>query len=205
VHEGADAVRGHLHADLEYQRRLLRFVENHDEPRAATALPGGRGRAAAVTVATLPGATLWHEGQFEGRTVQLPVFLARRPDEEPDEDLRAFYARLVPAARAVRRGAWRLLDTEGWPDNGSFRDVVAWAWSVEADGVPHHVIVVNLSGHASQARVPLPWPALAGSPWVLSDELSGQVFDRDGDELSGPGLFVDLPAWGCHVLAVDPR
>ena len=63
---------------------------------------------------------------------------------------------------------------------------------------------MNLSGHASQARVRLPWPALAGSPWSLSDELSGQVFDRDGDELSGSGLFVDLPAWGCHVLAVHP-
>src|SRR6266511_1600597 len=27
----------------------------------------------AVAVATLPGATLWHDGQFEGRRVQLPA------------------------------------------------------------------------------------------------------------------------------------
>jgi hypothetical protein len=204
VHDGADAVRGHLHADPGYQQRLLRFVENHDEPRAAATLPGERGRAAAVTVATLPGATLWHEGQLEGRTVQLPVFLSRRPDETPDESLRAFYDRLVPTARLVRRGAWRLLDAVGWPDNGSFRDVLAWTWSDTGD-LPHHVVVVNLSGHASQARIRLPWPALAGSAWFLSDELSGQVFDRDGDELSGSGLFVDLPPWGCHVLAVRAR
>jgi hypothetical protein len=205
VHDTADAVRGHLHADLEYQRRLVRFVENHDEPRAAATLPGERGRAAAVTIATLPGATLWHDGQSEGRTVRLPVFLARRPDEKPDESLRAFYDRLVPVARDVRRGAWRLLDTEGWPDNTSYRDVLAWSWSDDEDSRPHHVVVVNLSANVSQARVRLPWAQVAGSHWRLSDELSGEAFDRDGDELTGPGLYVALPAWGCHVLAVASR
>lgn len=57
-----------------------------------------------MAVATLPGATLWHEGQFEGRRVRPPVFLRRRPQEPVDEPLRAFYGRLLPAAAAVRRG-----------------------------------------------------------------------------------------------------
>src|SRR5215470_10576118 len=92
--ENAAAVRGHLGAGRDYQDKLIRFIENHDEPRAATALPGGRDRAAAVAVATLPGATLWHDGEFEGRRVRLPVFLGRRPDEPADEDLRRFYHRL---------------------------------------------------------------------------------------------------------------
>ena len=63
----ASAVRGHLRADLAYQSRLLRFLENHDEPRIASRLGPGAERAAAVAIATLPGATMWHEGQFEGR------------------------------------------------------------------------------------------------------------------------------------------
>ena len=67
IGENASAVRGHLRADLSYQSRLLRFLENHDEPRIASRLPGEAARAAAVAVATLPGATMWHEGQFEGR------------------------------------------------------------------------------------------------------------------------------------------
>jgi len=87
AHEDAGAVRMHLGAGQDYQRRLIRFIENHDEPRAAAAMPGGRDRAAAIAVATLPGATLWHDGQFEGRRVRLPVFLGRRPDEPADEDL----------------------------------------------------------------------------------------------------------------------
>ena len=35
VHDSADSIRGHLQADPAYQERLIRFIENHDEPRAA--------------------------------------------------------------------------------------------------------------------------------------------------------------------------
>ena len=48
VHESPQSVRGHLHADLSYQSRLVRFLENHDEPRIAKELLGDRERAAAV-------------------------------------------------------------------------------------------------------------------------------------------------------------
>ena len=80
-HENAESVRQHLLADAAYQQGMVRFIENHDEPRAATAFPDGRGRAAAVAILTLTGAKLLHEGQFEGRQVRLPVFLGRRPVE----------------------------------------------------------------------------------------------------------------------------
>ncbi len=43
VHEGAESVRGHLTADIGYQERLVRFVENHDEPRAAATFAPGEG------------------------------------------------------------------------------------------------------------------------------------------------------------------
>ena len=66
-HEPAENVRLHLCADLAYQERLLRFIENHDEPRAAATFTPEKHRAAAVTALTLPGARLIHEGQLEGR------------------------------------------------------------------------------------------------------------------------------------------
>ncbi|HET6533598.1 MAG TPA: alpha-amylase family glycosyl hydrolase [Actinoplanes sp.] len=204
VHEDAGAVRMHLTAGPDYQRRLLRFIENHDEPRAAAALPGGRDRAAAVVVATLPGATLWHDGQFDGRTVHLPVFLGRYPAEPADPDLRRFYRRLTAAAADVRRGDWTLLDVGGWPDNPTHRDVLAWAW--RDDDRAGHLVTVNLSGHPSQGRVALPGDfAVRGHRWRLTDRLDGRVFDRDGDELATTGLYVDLPPWGAHVLAVEPH
>ena len=121
-----DGVRVHLHADLGYQSRLVRFLENHDEPRIADRLPRAASQAAAVAVGTLPGATLWHEGQFEGRRVRPPVFLARRPDEPLDADLAAWYGRLVAvlARHRVRTGTWQLLEATGWPANQSCRNLV---------------------------------------------------------------------------------
>ncbi|WP_328975168.1 alpha-amylase family glycosyl hydrolase [Streptomyces canus] len=197
LHESADSVRAHLGADLAHQRGLVRFLENHDEPRAAAALPGDRGRAAAVAVATLPGATLWHEGQFEGRRVRPPVFLRRRPQEPVDEPLRDFYGRLLPAAAAVRRGDWRPLTPTGWPDNDTHRDLLAWTWT-HADA--RHLVVVNDSDRPAQARLPLPWDDLRGRACRATDLLTGEVYDRDGGELADCGLFVSLEGWGCHVL-----
>jgi hypothetical protein len=197
--EDAESVRKHLAADRDYQDGLIRFLENHDEARAAETVPGGRGRAAAVAIATLPGATLWHDGQFEGRRVRLPVFLARFPDEVADPDLAAFYRGLVSVAGPVRQGEWRLLDTHGWPDNPSHREVLAWAWHDER---PRTVVVVNYSDRPAQARVELPWPSLAGRSWQLTDLMDGRTFERDGDELAGGGLYIDLPGWGSHILTL---
>jgi hypothetical protein len=39
----------------------------------------------------------------------------------------------------------------------------------------------------------------------MADQLSHQTFDRDGDELAGEGLYVELDAWGPHLLSVVPR
>ncbi len=196
-------IRDHLHADLSYQSRLLRFLENHDEPRIASCLPGDAERAAAVAIATLPGANLWHEGQFEGRRVRPPVFLSRRPDEAPDVELASWYRRLLAAvdAHQVRVGAWRLLEASGWPDNQSCRNMVAWSWAGDRGG-DRHMVVVNFSEQPAQARIPLDWPDLPGRSWRFTDILSQSAFERDGAELAGPGLFVDLGPWQFHLLAL---
>jgi hypothetical protein len=200
----AAAVRGHLRADLSYQSRLMRFLENHDEPRIAARLPGAAERAAAVAIATLPGATLWHEGQFEGRRVRPPVFLSRRPDEPPDTELADWYRRLLAtvAGHKVRAGAWRLLEANGWPDNQTCRNLLAWSWAGNG-GIDRHVVVINLSGQPAQARIPLDWMDLRARNCRLTDLLGGSEFDRDGDELGAPGLFVALEPWQFYLLAVQ--
>ena len=199
-------LRAHLGADLAYQSRLLRFLENHDEPRIASRLPAEAEKAAAVAVATLPGATLWHEGQFEGRQVHPPVFLSRRPDEAPVPGLADWYRRLLAAVAAgrVRDGHWQLLDVTGWPDNDSGRNLLAWSWSPGASlgAAGRHLVVVNFSGAGAAGQVQLGWDGLGGRQWTLASLTGDGVFQRDGDELASRGLFVDLPAYGWHLLAV---
>ncbi|HYW24804.1 MAG TPA: alpha-amylase [Terriglobales bacterium] len=200
LHESARDVRGHLQADIAYQRKLLRFLENHDEPRAAATMPRDKECAAAVAIATLPGATLWHEGQFEGRRVRPPVFLARRPDEPLDGELRDFYGRLIEAVHAsgMRDGEWRLLDSTGWPDNATSENLLAWSWW----GPERHVVVVNLSDQPAQARIQLPWDDLRDRRWRLSELTVDVTFDRDGGELADAGLFVALDGWRWHLISV---
>ena len=207
-------VRGHLRAELAYQSRLVRFLENHDEPRIAGLLPGDAERAAAVAIATLPGATLWHEGQFEGRRVRPPVFLSRRPGEPSDPALASWYRRLlaIVASYRVRAGDWQLLEVAGWPDNDSCRNLLAWSWTTDgagggvADDVAHghgrYVVVVNLSTESADGRVGLGWTDLNGRGWNLTDLLDDRVYERSGDELADQGLFVALPPGGCHLFAM---
>ena len=109
-HSNAEDIRLHLCADLAYQAKLLRFIENHDEPRASATFSPEKQRAFALTIATLPGTKLFHEGQFEGRKVRLPVFLSRRRNESTDSALSEFYKGLLKAVdRPVfREGQWSL-------------------------------------------------------------------------------------------------
>jgi hypothetical protein len=200
AHDPAGSVRGHLQADAGYQERLLRFVENHDEPRAAATFGPAQARAAAVAMSTLQGARLYHDGQLEGHRTHIPVFLGRGPDEPDDGELRAFYTRMLRAVAesGLRTGEWRLCECSGWPNDDSFRALVAWCWS---NAESRHLVVVNLSDAPATARVHLPWTDLAGRSWTLADRLAGQRFERAGDELDDQGLYVGLGPWASHFLA----
>jgi hypothetical protein len=200
----AESVRLHLTADLPYQAKLLRFLENHDEPRAASAFPPGREQAAAVVTYSLPGARLFYEGQFEGRKIRLPVFLGRCPDEPIDKDIQAFYGKLLNAINTpvFRNGDWSLRDRSGWPENASYQNLVAWTWHSDHES---YIVVVNLSDHPAQAKVSVGWPELAGKQYLLTDAFSGAEYERDGDELLHSGLYVDLLPWGYHFLRCGSR
>lgn len=202
LHGEAEDVRRHLQADVKYQQGLVRFVENHDEPRAAAVFGDKRARAAAVTVATVPGAKLFHEGQFEGRHVKLPVQLGRRPSETKDFHLQAFYRQLLRLINALvfREGDWALCEVSAPLGSTTNRQLAAWCWSREEE---RRLVVVNLSDLAARGRVELCWDDLAGRKWLLTEALSGEVYERQGDEMLEPGLSVVLEPWGFHFLQLS--
>ena len=73
-------------------------------------------------------AKLPDERQFAGCRVKLPVQLGRRPLEPADGGLQTFYQKLLKAvnSKAFREGEWRLCERSGWPDNQSYKNLVAW-------------------------------------------------------------------------------
>jgi hypothetical protein len=194
AHGDAQSIRAHVAADPAWQRRLVRFLENHDEPRAAVNFPPARNRAAAVVLLTLPGVPLLYHGQLEGRRIRPPVQLRRAPREAPDEELAGFWLRLLGlvADERLRDGEWQLLDVAGWPDNRSGERLLAWRWA-------RHVVVVNFGDTPADGLVQL-GPSLAGETWRLVDVLHDVAFERDGDDLATRGLYVRLGPWESHVL-----
>jgi hypothetical protein len=198
VHEAAESVHGHLTADAGYQDGLVRFIENHDEPRAASTFSPGKGRAVAVVTMSQTGARLVHEGQLDGRRVQLPVFLGRRPDEALDPGLHAFYERLFGSLKdgVLRTGDWQLARRSGWEGNDTWENLVCWGWRGAA---ARKLVVVNLSGAPASGHVAVEWDDLGDSSWQLDDASSGEVYERSGDDLRN-GLYVSLDAWGWHLF-----
>ena len=201
VEGDARKVRDHLHADMDFQHRSARFLENHDEARAAATFPPDKHRAAAVVTFLCPGLRFLQEGQLEGAKVHLPIHLCRRPVEPVDEELKAFYASLLACLRtsALREGDCKLLEPRAaWDGNWTHDCFVVQAWQDESDD--RLIAAVNFADHQSQCYVSLPFDDLAGRRWSLQDLLSDARYEREGDTLETPGLYLDLPAWGYNVF-----
>jgi Alpha amylase, catalytic domain len=129
----AQPVRDHLRADFEVQRKSVRFIENHDERRAADAFTPAVHQAAAVVAFFCPGMRFFHQGQLEGRRNRIPVHLRRGPAEEVDPALFAFYDRLLACLRRseAHDGEWRLLEcVAAWDGNPTAPESVLCAGSV---------------------------------------------------------------------------
>jgi glycosidase len=199
IHESADTVKQHLQADFGFQSHLLRFLENHDEDRAAANLPLARLKAASVIMAAIPGACLINEGQWEGRKIWHHVLLGRRQPEPLNEELHSFYQTLFSiVTRIPSDGLWYLCPVSVWSDNKSGENIIAFGWDA---GNEKFVVIVNFSDRNSQGRVRLPWRNLIKSTMIFTDLFNNETIIRNVDEISVEGLFVNLPPWGFHYFS----
>jgi glycosidase len=198
----ARQVREHFHAGLGYQNKLARFLENHDEPRAAATFLPAMHEAAAVITYLSPGLRFFHQGQLVGRKKRVSPHLIRAPAEPVDDTMRRFYDDLLSVLRCLAQGEWRLLDcVPAWDGNWTWDCCIAWCW--QGSSGQRTVIAVNYAGNQSQCYIRLPWPDLAGRAVRLGDLLGSANYDRDGNNLISPGLYVDLPPWGRHAFAIS--
>jgi glycosidase len=199
----ARPVREHFRADLDYQKKSARFLENHDEPRAAATFPPGIHEAAAVLTYFNPGLRFFHQGQLQGCAKKISVHLCRGPEQPSDPGLQVFYRRLLDALRlsVFRNGDWQLLECKpAWAGNWTWECFIAFTWQ-GADG-QRAIAAVNYAPNQSQCSIPLLWPDLGGQMYQLKDLMGSGIYDRTGDSLLSPGLYMDLPAWGYGVYEV---
>jgi Alpha amylase, catalytic domain len=197
----ARPVREHFHAGLDYQNKLARFLENHDEPRATASFSPEIHEAAAVITFLSPGLRFFHQGQFEGRRKRISPHLVRAPDEPVDQKLKQFYDRLLAVMRnpAVRNGDWKLLEcVSAWAGNWTSDCFVAYFWQGADD--EKLLVVVNYAPNQSQCYIRIPSTNLRDRQWRLQDLLSDARYDRDGNELESRGAYVDVAPWRYHVF-----
>jgi len=194
-------VREHLYAGLDYQRKLARFMENHDEPRAAASFAPGMREAAAIITYLSPGLRFFHQGQFEGRRKRISPHLIRAPQEPVDKTLQRFYDELLAVLRepTVRDGQWRLLEcVPAWDGNWTWDSFIVWSW--QGSRGQRRLIAVNYAGDQGQCYVRLPFPDLSGRVVRLKDMMSVASYDRSGEDLASRGLYLDMPPWAYHIF-----
>ncbi len=199
--QNAQSVRGHLRADLSYQAKMARFLENHDEARAPTVFPPEVEEAAVVITYFSPGLRFFHQGQLQGFKKRISPHLVRGPAEPVDRQISLFYDRLLGllARPVVRNGQWQLLEcVPAWQGNGTYDDFIAYSWlGTEGERL---LVTVNYAPHPGQCYVRLPFSELDGKQWKLRDLLGDANYDREGKDLLSRGLYLDVPAWHCHIF-----
>ena len=199
-------VRDHLRADLSFQRKSARFLENHDEHRAADSFAPAMHRAAAILTFLVPGLRFFHDGQFEGRKIHVSMHLGRRPQEPADHELHTFYGRLVACLRdrpELRNGDWKLLDCHpAWDDNPTNEQFIAFAWT--GDGGHRTLVVVNYGSESGQCFVARAFEGLDADRYTIRDLMGEATYERSREELSSGALYIDLPGWQYNVFDVSP-
>lgn len=198
-------LRGHLSAAIDYQDKLTRFLENHDEPRAASIFSNQQREAAAIITYLAPGLRFLHQGQFEGRKKRISPHLVRSPNEPVDPTLQAFYEKLMAVLRmpVMREGNWELLECKpGWDGNETHHSFLVYFW--QRKHAESLIVAVNYAPHRSQCHVRLPYAYLTDKDWELQDQLSANHYRWNGNDLTSRGLFLDHAAWQPSVFWLQP-
>ena len=203
IKSNVQGIKEHINADINYQKRLLRFIENHDEPRAIAVFGADASMAASIITSTLPGARLIYEGQTRGYEIKIPVQLGRGPTEEDNIVIAEFYDKLLKIipGKEWDEAKWLLCDV-GPTDSSdtSFRNIISYQW---LKGDQRLLIVVNYNPNPSKAHVTINEITYGIYDWCFTDLLNEKEYKYKGNDLDENGLYVELEGWKSHIFRVE--
>ncbi|MCF8241648.1 MAG: glycosidase [Melioribacteraceae bacterium] len=193
------SIHDHLHAEYDYQIKSVRFIENHDEYRAAQILGVEKSKAAAVLISTVQGMHFYHDGQFEGKKIKLPVQLGREPIESINPNIAAFYEKLLSITKEeiFKEGTWTILETESpWESNATHNNILVWIWKHKAE---KRLVIINYSEKVASCRIRID---VRGYPeeFEITDLLNDQLYVRSAEEVNSEGLYVKLNPFQSHIF-----
>ena len=194
----AEIILKHLYAEAEFQKKSIRFIENHDERRALTTFGFNKSKAAAVVMFTLQGGMLLNDGQFEGRSVRLPVQLGREPNEIINNSLVELYDNLLNIVNhpIFTNGLWNLLKPIQLDHDFTYKNILAWEWILENE---RRIIVINYSDTSAFCRINFSLDSIEENV-ILIDLLNSREYEREVKEIIEGGLFIHLSAFESHIF-----
>lgn len=191
---------------VELERRA-RFLENHDEPRAAARFAPAELRACMLVLLALPGMRFLHQGQLQGATRRLPVQLQFHNPEPPDAALQNWYESVLTMLEttSVGRGTY-LFPKLASPEPGApTLSVFAIVWRDHKDRAD--LVSVNLSSEPAVCQLNLEELEL-GSGLPFGDWKARPLFpDCTPPKLASgaqPGRWVlQLQPWSTLVIQLQ--
>lgn len=195
------SIRDHLRAEEAYQKKSVRFLENHDEDRAIVKLGKEKSIAAAVVISTIQGMIFYFDGQCDGKKIKLPIQLGREPIEKQDERIKNFYKTIFEITKAdiFRRGKWTLLEPIPVSDNDdTSENILCWIWELNKE---IRIVAINYANKTSRCRLKFTINN-ASDNIVLFDEINKIEYSRSYKEITEKGLYIELKAFNSHIFSV---
>lgn len=209
-------IRSHLQAEESFQKKSLRFIENHDEERAYHAF-GERSVHCFSLLNFIPGAILYHEGQSLGLEIKLPVQLGRASREESKTEVQEFYKRCFTQIIHRKHSELYREDLVFHPFDSSENLFLCFSLSYTTEKVLHQyktkeynleLLIFNPENReiagwlhpGKQASEII--HAIHSEKITMTDVLTGQTFEKDKKEILEKGIYASLPPGHSHWFVV---
>ncbi len=181
---------------IPYNRKVCRFIENHDDNRAMGMFKNNYviTNAAALGTYTLPGLRFFFQDQWHCYQNKLDVHLRRSKAENGEEKCDEFYFKFLPIInqKIFKQGDWTYLNVGG---DQSWR-LMAWKWNYDNEKI---LVVLNFSDEKAYGTVVLSDVTGVGKV-TMKELLSGDTYDRDPSEMRTSGLGVLLDPYQGQIF-----
>ncbi len=199
---GAEEVKGHLRAEKLYQKRSVRFIDNHDEIPSIEAFGRDKAFAAAVIISTIKGLRFYNDSQLEGLRHKVPLQLKEIWEHSPDMAVCKFYEKLLKIVDhpAFHGGEWNLLEVrQCGPQDHSNKNIMAWSW---AQRRTIKIVVVNYSNTPSCGTINISIKS-TGDSTALFEELSDRFFTFKAEDLAEGLRIREMAPYASNIFDIE--
>ncbi len=192
------SIQEYLRKDISFLEKTVSFIENHDEKRALEVFGFEKSIAAAIITGTLPGLSLYHQGQLEGQEIKIPVQLRQKLLENPDSSVQTAYNRILKFTKLIRDrfNNWTLVSSTN-------SNLLAWQWDCN-NLSDFALVIVNYSLSSASGNILVPnHPVYQENDTIrFNDVFENRSYKRTTKDLVNFGLYVDLPPFKSHLFHI---